>query len=230
MLHLTLNSFVFLSTSLLLTLSHRLIFGLLESGAARIAKRKQLPSRDCDKFKQEVHYCFMHSVHVLAGLFVLRDERLLSLMSASMSPLHLISFRESAASSLWNGYPNSHVRNRTFSAEFYYSWICSYWIFLLSHLMSAMANRRIQIGNVLNGKSASKHLINRLHELTRLREAQERDHLLCIHHIATISLVFTSWIMNFHRIGLIIMVLMDVADVFLNFAKVKYAIRLLKTN
>ena len=54
---------------------------------------------------------------------------------------------------------------------------------------------------------------------------------LCLHHLATITLVSLSYTYNYHRIGLVIMLLHDLADVLLYSAKVfNYLNKVIITN
>ncbi|KAJ3152249.1 sphingosine N-acyltransferase lag1 [Geranomyces variabilis] len=112
----------------------------------------------------------------------------------------------------WIGYPFNH-RAILPVFKIYYLAILGYWL----HHVFALGVEGVRWRMVQRMRARGE---------TNLPYAQNRSDFwpLALHHAVTVSLIIVSYVMNFTRGGLVVIVLLDVADIFLPLAKIlKYA-------
>ncbi|KNC97734.1 uncharacterized protein SPPG_06735 [Spizellomyces punctatus DAOM BR117] len=108
----------------------------------------------------------------------------------------------------WFGYPHTHRFLDPVFKLFYFS-ILGYWL----HHCAALAIEGFQRVAFERAKLQGRR---------RLAHAPKRSDFwpLAAHHAITVALVATSYYMNFTRVGHIVIILLDVADIFLPLAKI----------
>lgn len=180
------------------------------------------------KLVQQTITLIYHSISFGCGLWVLRNS-----MYSSVIGLFPILTRESykrLSNILWNGYPYEHVLDKDFLYRQFYYANAGRWAFLLVQLITEtnMKDQRIQCGRsspqlLIKDEQYSPSKLQRAgvrnsRKKTSMKISEQRRFM--VHHIVTVFLVVSSFVMNFVRIGHLIMIIMDISDILLAISKV----------